>query len=256
VSEGRLAGKTIIVTGAAHGIGRAYAERIASEGAYTAILDLDGPVLETVMDGIRAAGGEGFCQEVDVRDYPALQRFAADTAAHSGRIDGAVNNAAMMHVLPMSRALFEDIPDEEWDLIFDENVKSVWYSCRAWVPYMKDGKGGSIVNIASSTFFRSLETRAHYVATKGAVIGFSRVISRELGKHWIRVNCIAPGSTLSEENPTPEVIAMRNESVARRALARLQTPEDIVGTAVFLLSDDSAYMTGQTLVVEGGSIVR
>ncbi len=253
---GRLAGKTIIVTGAAHGIGRAYAERIAREGAYTVIIDLDGPVLEGVMAGIRASGGEGFCRQTDVRDFPALQKLAADAAKHNGRIDGCVNNAGMMAVIPMSRALFEDITEEEWDLMFDENIKSVWNCCRAWVPYMKDGKGGSIVNISSSTYFRSLETRSHYVATKAAVIGFSRVISKELGKHWIRVNCIAPGSTLSEEDPTPDVVQMRTDPVARRALKRVEKPADLVGTAVFLLSEDSEYMTGQTLVVEGGGVVR
>ncbi len=253
---GRLAGKTIIVTGAAHGIGRAYAERIANEGAWTVAIDQDGPALEEVWKGIEASGGQGFARRVDVRDFPALQALARDAAAHSGRIDGAVNNAGMMAIIPMSRALFEDITEEEWDFMFDENIKSVWNCCRAWTPYMKDGQGGSIVNISSSTYFRSLETRSHYVATKAAVIGFSRVIARELGKHWIRVNCIAPGSTLSEEDPSPEVVQMRTDPVARRALKRVEKPVDLVGTAVFLLSEDSEYMTGQTLIVEGGGVVR
>ena len=253
---GRLAGRTIVITGAAHGIGRAYAERIAREGAWAVLCDLDGPVLDQVMAGIRAAGGDGIARQVDVRDFPALQRLASEAAGHNGRIDGCINNAGMMAVIPMSRAPFEDITEAEWDLMFDENIKSIWNCCRAWVPYMKDGKGASIVNITSSTFFRSLETRSHYVAAKGAVIGFSRVISRELGKYWIRVNCIAPGSTLSEEDPTPEIVRMRTEPVKRRALQRVEVPEDLVGTAVFLLSDDSAYMTGQTLIVEGGGVVR
>jgi len=253
---GRLAGRTIVITGAAHGIGRAYAERIAREGAWVVLCDLDGPVLDQVLDGITAAGGDGIARQVDVRDYPALQQLAAEAAQQNGRIDGCVNNAGMMGVIPMSRALFEDITEEEWDLMFDENIKSVWNCCRAWVPYMKDGKGASIVNISSSTYFRSLETRSHYVATKAAVIGFSRVISKELGKHWIRVNCIAPGSTLSEENPTPEEIQMRTDPLTRRALKRVERPVDLVGTAVFLLSDDSEYMTGQTLIVEGGGVVR
>jgi 3-oxoacyl-[acyl-carrier protein] reductase len=253
---GRLAGKTIIVTGAAHGIGRAYAERIANEGAYTVIIDLDGPALEGVMTGIRAAGGDGFCRAVDVRDFAALQQLAADAAAHNGRIDGCVNNAGMMAVIPMSRALFEDITEEEWDLMFNENIKSVWNCCRAWTPYMKDGKGGSIVNTSSGTVFKLVETRAHYVASKAAIVGLSRVLAKELGRHWIRVNTVAPGAVLSEEDPDDETIRNRERASPTRALQRIEYPEDVVGTVVFLLSDDSAFVTGQLIVVDGGNVAH
>ena len=252
---GRLAGKTIVVTGAAHGIGRAYAQRFAQEGAYVVLCDLDGAALDQVMAGIRTAGGDGLGRMVDVRDYAALRALASDAAERTGRIDGLVNNAAMLNVLPVSRVLFEDIPEAEWDLMFDENIKSVWHCCRAFVPYMRDGRGGSIVNVASSTVFKPVETRAHYVASKAAVVGFSRVLSRELGADWIRVNTVAPGSTLSEENPTPEVIRMREEPIAARALKRVERPEDVVGTVLYLLSDDSAFVTGQVIIVEGGGIV-
>lgn len=253
---GRLAGKTIVVTGAAHGIGRAYAQRFAQEGAYVVLCDLDGAALDEVMAGIRTAGGDGLGRMVDVRDYAALRVLASDAAARTGRIDGLVNNAAMLNVLPVSRVLFEDIPEAEWDLMFDENIKSVWHCCRAFVPYMRDGRGGSIVNIASSTVFKSVERRAHYVASKAAVVGFSRVLSRELGADWIRVNTVAPGSTLSEEDPTPDVIRMREGPIAGRALKRVERPEDLVGTVLYLLSDDSAFVTGQVIIVEGGGIVR
>lgn len=253
---GRLAGKTIVITGAAHGIGRAYAQRFAHEGAFVVLCDLDGAALDRVMSDIRDAGGDGIGRMVDVRDYPALCALASDAAERTGRIDGVVNNAAMLNVLPVSRVLFEDIPEEEWDVMFDVNIKSIWRCCRAFVPHMRDGRGGSIVNIASSTVFKPVETRAHYVASKAAVIGLSRVLSRELGVDWIRVNTVAPGSTLSEENPTPAVIRMREEPIPVRALKRVERPEDVVGTVLYLLSDDSAFVTGQVIIVEGGGIVR
>jgi 3-oxoacyl-[acyl-carrier protein] reductase len=253
---GRLAGKTVVVTGAAHGIGRAYATRFAAEGANLVLCDLDGERLEEVAGELEATGAAILARRVDVRDYEALRGLAADAAARFGRIDGLVNNAGMLNVIPVSRVLFEDISEEEWDLVFDENIKSVWHCCRAFVPYMRDGRGGSIVNVASSTVFKPVTTRAHYVASKGAVVAFTRVLARELGADWIRVNVLAPGSTLSEEDPSPDVIRMREEAAAARALQRVQRPEDVVGAVLFLLSDDSAFMTGQSVIVEGGGIIR
>lgn len=251
----RLAGKTVIVTGAAHGIGRAYAERLATDGANVGLLDIDGPRVREVTDAIVAAGGSALALEADVRDLAAGVEAARLTAERFGGIDGLVNNAGLMAVpKPMTRALFEDIPDDEWDEAFRLNTKSVWYMCRAVVPWMRKAGRGSIVNVASSTVFRVPPTRAHYIASKSAVIGLTRVLARELGGDWIRVNVVCPGSTLSEEDPTPDVIAMRTAPVAQRSLKRLQVPADVVGTVAFLLSDDSEFITGQTFVVEGGSV--
>jgi 3-oxoacyl-[acyl-carrier protein] reductase len=251
----RLAGKTVIVTGAAHGIGRAYAERLAADGANVALLDIDGPRVREVTDGIVAAGGSALALEADVRDLAADVEAARLTAERFGRIEGLVNSAGFMRVpKPMTRALFEDIPDDEWDDAFRLNTKSVWYMCRAVAPYLREAGGGSIVNVASSTVFRVPPTRAHYIASKAAVIGLTRVLARELGVDSIRVNVVCPGSTLSEEDPTPEIVAMRSANVAQRSLKRMEVPADVVGTVAFLLSDDSAFMTGQTLIVEGGSV--
>jgi len=251
----RLSGKTVIVTGAAHGIGRAYAERLAADGANVGLLDIDGPRVREVTDGILAAGGSALALEADVRDLAADVEAARLTFERFGRIDGLVNNAGLMGVpVPMTRALFEDIPDEEWDNAFRLNTKSVWYMCKATVPYLRQAGGGSIVNIGSSTVFRVPPTRAHYIASKSAVIGLTRVLARELGGDSIRVNVVCPGSTLSEEDPTPEIVAMRSANVAQRSLKRMEVPADVVGTVAFLLSDDSAFMTGQTLIVEGGSV--
>ncbi|HXG39392.1 MAG TPA: SDR family oxidoreductase [Candidatus Limnocylindrales bacterium] len=249
----RLAGKTIVVTGAAHGIGRAYAERLAREGASVALWDIDGPRNEEVAAGIRAAGGAALATTTDVRSLADVEAATARTVEAFGRIDGLVNNAGMLNVVPISRVTFEHIPDEEWDESFRLNTKSVWYCCKAVVPHLRAAGGGSIVNIASSTIFRGVPTRAHYVAAKSALIGFSRTLARELGGDWIRVNVVCPGSTLSEEDPTPEVVAMREEPVKTRCLKRVERPEDLVGTIVFLMSDDSAFITGQTILVDGGS---
>jgi 3-oxoacyl-[acyl-carrier protein] reductase len=251
----RLEGKTVIVTGAAHGIGRAYAERLAADGANVGLLDIDGPRVREVTAAIEAVGGSALALEADVRDFAADVEAARVTAERFGGIDGLVNNAGLMGVpKPMTRALFEDIPDEEWDDAFRLNTKSVWYMCKAVVPYLRRAGRGSIVNVASSTVFRVPPTRAHYIASKSAVIGLTRVLARELGGDWIRVNVVCPGSTLSEEDPTPEAIAMRSANVPQRSLKRMEVPADLVGTVAFLLSDDSEFITGQTLIVEGGSV--
>lgn len=249
----RLTGKTIMVSGAAHGIGRAYSEKLASEGASVALLDIDGARNEEVAAGIRATGGKAVAIETDVRDFTAFKRAADDTAKRFGAVNGLVNNAGMLNVVPISRCNFEDIPDAEWDESFRLNTKAAWYGCKAALPHLRAAGGGSIVNIASSTVFRGVATRAHYVAAKSALIGFSRTLARELGPQWIRVNVVCPGSTLSEEQPGEETIAMREAPVKVRCLPRVERPADLVGTIAFLMSDDSAFMTGQTLLVDGGS---
>ncbi len=249
----RLAGKTVIVTGSAHGIGRAYSERLASEGANVALLDIDGKRNDEVCAGIRAAGGKAIAITTDVRDFPAFQKAADKAAETFGGITGLVNNAGMLNVVPITRATFENIPDAEWDEAFRLNTKAAWYGCKAVLPHLEANGGGSIVNIASSTVFRGVPTRAHYVASKSALIGFSRTLAKELGQFWIRVNVVCPGSTLSEETPSEETIAMREAPVRVRCLQRVERPADLVGTISFLMSDDSAFITGQTLLVDGGS---
>jgi NAD(P)-dependent dehydrogenase (short-subunit alcohol dehydrogenase family) len=248
-----LANKTVIVTGAAHGIGRAYSERLAADGASVALLDIDAKRNQEVADGIRKNGGKAMAIAADVRDFASF-RSAVDQAAKAfGSLTGIVNNAGMLNVVPITRCNFEDIPDSEWDESFRLNTKSAWYGCKAALPYLRANKGGSIVNIGSSTIFRGVPTRAHYVAAKAALIGFNRTIARELGGDNIRVNLVCPGSTLSEEDPTPETIAMREAPVKTRCLQRVERPSDLVGTIAFLMSDDSAFTTGQTFLVDGGS---
>ncbi|HEV8534432.1 MAG TPA: SDR family NAD(P)-dependent oxidoreductase [Candidatus Limnocylindria bacterium] len=248
-----LPNKTVIVTGAAHGIGRAYGEKLASEGAKVALLDIDGTRNEEVAEGIRKAGGNAIAIHTDVRDYSAFAGAVSEVARTFGGVNGLVNNAGMLNVVPITRCKFEDIPDAEWDESFRLNTKSAWYGCKAVLPHLRAAGGGSIVNIASSTIFRAAATRAHYVAAKSALIGFTRTLARELGPDWIRVNVVCPGSTLSEEDPSAETVAMREAVAKIRCLQRVERPNDLVGTIAFLMSDDSAFITGQTLLVDGGS---
>jgi 3-oxoacyl-[acyl-carrier protein] reductase len=251
----RLADKTIIITGGAHGIGRSYCEAAAAQGASVGIIDVDGDAAAQVAAQIEATGGRAHASAADVSEFSQVGEAVSAIHDELGPVHGLVNNAGMLNVVPVSRALFEDIPEDEWDRMFAVNTRGTWNCCRAVVPLMRSAGGGSIVNIGSSTIFRANPTRAHYVASKAAILGFSRVLSRELGGDWIRVNTVCPGSTLSEENPTPEIVRMREEPIAFRSLKRVQVPQDMVGLIVYLLSDESAYLTGQNIVLEGGSVV-
>ena len=248
-----LTGKTVIVTGAGHGIGRAYAERLSAEEANVVVADLDGPAAEEVAGDLEELGGQALPVQVDVASWSSVQELAARAVERFGGVDGLVNNAAVFSTIPISRVGFELIDEAEWDLVMSVNVKGVWNCCRAVVPAMRTRGGGSIVNISSASILHAGGGRMHYVASKAAVMGISRVLARELGGDNIRVNSIAPGNTLSEDDPTPEVVALREAAIAARSLKRLQTPADLVGTVTFLLSDDSAFITGQMLVVDGGT---
>ena len=249
----RMMGKTVIVTGAGHGIGRAYAERLSAEEANVVVADLDGPAADQVAGDLEELGGQALPVQVDVANWSSVQAMAQLAVERFGGIDGLVNNAAVFSTIPISRVGFELIDEAEWDLVMSVNVKGVWNCCRAVVPAMRSRGGGSIVNISSASIFHAGGGRMHYVASKAAVMGISRVLARELGGDNIRVNSIAPGNTLSEEDPTPEVVAIREAAIAARSLKRLQTPTDLVGAVAFLLSDDAAFITGQMLVVDGGT---
>ena len=249
----RMSGRTIIVTGAGHGIGRAYAQRLATEGANVVAADIDGDAAEHTAGDITAAGGQAIGVQVDVAQIASTRALVADAVARYGGVDGLVNNAAIFSTIPISRVGFEMIDEDEWDLVMNVNVKGVWNGCRAVAPALRERGGGSIVNISSASILHAGGGRLHYVASKAAVLGISRVLARELGSDNIRVNTIAPGNTLSEADPSPETVALREAAIAARSLKRLQTPNDLVGAVLFLLSDDAAFVTGQLLVVDGGT---
>lgn len=252
----RYQGKAVIVTGGGHGIGTAYCRGFAREGAAVVVADIDGSAAQRVAEELAKEGAQALAAQVDVANLEAAREVARRAHERYGRIDLLVNNAAVFATIPISRGGFEEIDDVEWDRVMSVNVKGVWYCCRAVVPYMRQQGGGSIINIASGTALYGPAGRIHYVASKGAVLAFTRTLARELGAANIRVNSLAPGSTLSEANPTEEIIRMREAPIRNRALKRIERPDDLVGAALFLGSDEAAFITGQTLVVDGGQTMH
>ncbi|HXG53328.1 MAG TPA: glucose 1-dehydrogenase [candidate division Zixibacteria bacterium] len=252
-----LEDRVVIVTGAAHGIGKAYAAGFARARSRVVIADIDAPAAE---EAARRIGGETGAKTlavgVDVADEQATRAMAEAALGAFGRIDVLVNNAAVFATVPMNRGRIEEIAPEEWDRLMAVNLKGVFFCCRAVLPQMRRQKSGKIVNIASGTVFNGSPGRIHYVTSKAAVIGFSRTLAREVGPDNIQVNVLAPGNTLSEENPTPETLRFRQASVGSRALKRVQLPRDVVGAALFLASPLSDFMTGQTVNVDGGISFR
>ena len=249
----RLKDRVIIVTGGAHGIGRAYCRGLAAEGAKVVVADLDIDAAEAVVRSLGESGSDALAVRADVsqaEDVDAMARAAAD---RFGSVDGLINNAAVFQVPAMSRVPFEQIPIDEWDRLIAVNLRGVFLGCRAVVPYMKEQGRGKIINISSGTVFHGSANSAHYVTSKAGVIGFTRSLARELGDHNINVNAIAPGLTLSLEEMTEDRLQMSRNRAQARSIKRDQEPEDLVGTAVFLCSPDSDFITGQTIVVDGGA---
>ena len=243
-----LTGQTAIVTGGAKGIGRAIADGLARAGARLVIADLSGAeeAAATYRDGIGVT--------VDVSRPDDLAALVDTTVTACGGIDILVNNAGIYTSLPMRP--FEDIPLEEWRRVLEVNVIGVALACRAVAPHMRSGGGGRILNISSGTVFRGVPHLLHYVSSKGAVVAMTRALAKELGGDDILVNCIAPGFTISDgvrENPAGVDFEMLSRiSIAARTIKRDQTPEDIVAAAVFLCSPGAGFVTGQTIVIDGG----
>ena len=244
--SGSLVGKVAIVTGAAQGIGNAIAHGLAAEGARIVVADLSRA--EEAAEELD--GGVGLT--VDVADEEQVARMADDAVERCGRIDILVNNAGLYASLPMRP--FTEIPVEEWRQVMDVNVLSMFLTCRAVVPKMREQGGGRIVNISSGTAFRGVPFVLHYVASKGAIVALTRALAKELGKDDVLVNCVAPGFTMSEgvREHAEVVEALRDVSVSARTLQRDQQPEDVVGAVVFLCGPGASFITGQTMVIDGG----
>jgi NAD(P)-dependent dehydrogenase (short-subunit alcohol dehydrogenase family) len=242
----RLEGKVAVVTGGAQGIGNAIAHGLAREGARIVIADL------ARAEEAAAAFEDGVGLTVDVSSEEDTARLAAETVERCGRLDILVNNAGLYASLAMRP--FEQIPLEEWRQVMDVNVASMFLTCKAAVPAMREGGGGKIVNISSGTPFRGVPFLLHYVTSKGAIVALTRALAKELGKDAIHVNCVAPGFTMSDGvQAHPEVIEkLRDVSVAARTIQRDQVPEDVVGAVVFLCSPEADFVTGQTMVIDGG----
>jgi 3-oxoacyl-[acyl-carrier protein] reductase len=252
----RLKDKVAIITGAAHGIGKAYARRFAEEGAHAVVADIDARGGDATVKAIIDSGFSAWAQTTDVRDFSSVQGLMRETVKKFGRVDILLNNAAIYVTQELWKGPVEELEISEWDRVLEVNLKGVFLCCKAAIPIMKQQKSGKIINIASGTFFSGSGNMPHYTTAKGGVVALTRVMARQLGEWGINVNCMTPGSTMSEANVTADVLARREGSVDKRAFKRVETPADIVGTALFLASSDSDFVTGQLLVVEGGGIMH
>jgi len=256
----RLKDKVAIITGGAQGIGKSYAMGFADEGAKVVIADINLEAAKATAETIRERGGQALAIRTDVSSLEDTQEMVRKTVERFGRVDILVNNAAIFGRVPISRAApFYELELSEWDRTWEVNVKGIFLCCRAVFPHMKAQGGGKIINISSTQFYRGGSPYlkyAHYVAQKGAIIGLTRALARELGEYNINVNCIAPGSTFSEEPTDTAALERRKKAAERRAIKRVEYPDDLVGTAVFLASSDSDFVSGQTIVVDGGDIMH
>jgi 3-oxoacyl-[acyl-carrier protein] reductase len=252
----RLQNKVTVITGAAHGIGKAYARRFAEEGAHVVIADIDSGGGQTAAKALMEAGFSAWARATDVRNYLNVEGLMRETADRFGRIDVLLNNAAIYVTQRLWKGPVEDLDLAEWDRVIEVNLKGVFLCCKAAIPIMKQQRSGKIINVASGTFFSGSGNMPHYTSAKGGVVALTRVMARQLGEWGINVNCMTPGSTMSEDSVTEEVLKRRESSIDKRAFRRVETPADIVGTALFLASSDSDFITGQLVVVEGGGIMH
>lgn len=250
-----LKGKVVIVTGGARGLGRIFSKAIGEAGAKVVVSDIrDGA--DTVQE-IQAGGGEAIYIDADVADENSVIALAKGAYGEYGRIDGLVNNAA--RVFDLNWAKFDEISTEEWDVVMAVNVKGPWLVSRAVFPYMREQGSGKIVNLASGVPFKGLPAPAHYTVSKGAVVTLTRVLARSMGKDGVCVNAIGPGLTRSESLASArgqEFEEAETQQIPGRAIPRGEVPEDLIGAMLFFLSEGANFITGQTLLVDGGSYMN
>lgn len=246
----RLEQKVAIITGSGQGIGRQLAHAFAREGARVVVADLDEGHAQRTAREIVDAGGTAIATRTDVADAESATEMAAATMSAFGRIDVLVNNAAIFSSLKMKP--FEEISVEEWDLVFAVNARGTVLPCQAVSPIMRAQRSGSIINVSSSVVVTGRPNYAHYIASKGAVWALTHALATELGVDDVRVNSISPHGIVTEIPRETISEAGWAKNLDEQALKRKGTPEDLLGAFIFLASDDSAYMTGQTLSLDAG----
>jgi NAD(P)-dependent dehydrogenase (short-subunit alcohol dehydrogenase family) len=248
-----LTGKVALVTGAAQGIGRNYALGLAAAGATVCVSDVtDTSETEALL---YRSGAKGFGCSADITDAKSLTELATRIEDKFGRLDILVNNAAIFSALKMKP--FYEISNDEWDRVLTVNVRGCWQTICAVRPLMKKAGAGKIINIASATVFKGTPMLLHYVTSKAAIIGLTRSVARELANDNILVNAIAPGLVMSPQVAEhPDWTAVSDRITATRAIKRESVPDDMVGTLLFLAGPASDFMTGQTIVVDGGSVMH
>jgi NAD(P)-dependent dehydrogenase (short-subunit alcohol dehydrogenase family) len=248
----RLKDRVAIVTGAARGIGQEYCLALAREGAKVAAVDILS--CEETVTQVRRAGGEALAITVDVTNDQSTHAMVTQALQRLGRIDILINNAAIYGGLKVGP--FDQIPETEWDQVMAVNIKGIWLCCKAVLPVMKQQGKGKIINISSGTIWQGTPFLLHYVTSKGAVFALTRALARELTGTGINVNTITPGFTMTEASKTlvdPETFAgLKQQMLSRQIIKRSEEPSDLTGTVIFLASDDSDFITGQTINVDGG----
>jgi p-cumic alcohol dehydrogenase len=247
--------KVIIITGAARGIGQEYAHSFGSAGARVVAADISD--CAATLDLVKQAGTEGIGVKLDVGDASSALAMAQAASQAFGRIDGLVNNAALYATVRGGR--FDSIAEADWDAVMAINVKGIWNCCKAVVPVMRQTGGGSIVNISSLAATYGMPFGLHYTTSKAAVIGLTRGLARELGRDGVRVNAVAPGTVLTDA--TRQFFGQKYEKAVERirtdqTIQRNLVPADLVGTVAWLLSEASAFVTGQTISVDGGTVMH
>jgi 3-oxoacyl-[acyl-carrier protein] reductase len=249
----RLKDKVSIITGGAEGIGKSYVLRFAEEGSRVVVADINITAANALVESLKREGKLALALKTDVSKLTDTQEMARKTIEKFGRIDILLNNAAVAGRVKLPRATVVDLDPGEWDRVISVNLKGTFLCAKAVIPSMMAQMSGKIINIASDLAFDAGAPKmTPYIASKGGVMAFTRALAREVGDYTINVNCIAPGSTWSEDPENKEALANRQVVIPLRAFKRLQYPEDIVGTAVFLASSDSDFITGQSIVVNGG----
>ena len=246
---GRLQDKVSIITGAAQGIGAEFARAFAAEGANVVLVDISST--DSIVAEIDDAGGEAIGIKADITNSESLQEMVAATEDAFGPVNILVNNAAVFASLDLKP--FDQLTEDEWDLMLKVNVRGLWQTSKAVLPSMRKAGGGKIINISSGTVHKGPPGQLHYVASKSAVLGMSRSMARELGGDNIQVNTISPSLTMSEgvlANPAWE--PFKKNLAETRIIQRDMLPTDLVGTALFLASSDSDFLTGQSVNVDGG----
>jgi 3-oxoacyl-[acyl-carrier protein] reductase len=245
-----IRGKVAIVTGAAAGIGAGVGRLFAAEGAHVFLVDLDGAGVKKLAAAVQAEGGSAFGFEADARDREAMAKVVDDAITRFGRIDVLINNAGIYPRQP-----FLEMTEEQWDTMQEINMKSVFHCSKLVMPHMVRQRAGAIVNLASVTFFTGLAPLTHYIASKGAIIGFTRALAREMGEHNVHVNCITPGAIETEGERKLMSKEQADTVMAVQSLKRRIGPLDVARVCLFLSSELSDAMTGQTLNVDGGWIM-
>ena len=242
--------KVVIVTGGGTGIGKVYSQRLAQSGAKVVLADIAAEESNDVAAEIRDSGGQAISVPTDVTNEEAVKAMTDFAVNEYGGIDGLINNASLMSVLP--RGDWFEISAERWDSVMSVNLKGIFLCCRSVYAHMQKRGGGSIVNISSSRIWEGNPNRLDYTTSKAGVVGLTRALARELGDDNISVNAITPGFTLSETQLASSSSNYLGGKDEGKCFKRPQTPDDLVGAVIFLLSDGAGFMTGQTVNVDGG----